>query len=152
MGTVTRLSLRACWSTIPSTGTDSAYKPLGSSSREEGQACLACTGRSLRRPAPFHLAQERPHACADLIPDRPDLLDGEPGRVGGIPAQVPLAREDRVGASPHPIVITMSAARTCSNRQRLGKLHYHAYSRAAALSGLKRADDGCRRFWPEAVT
>jgi hypothetical protein len=38
----------------------------------------------------------------DLVADGPDLLDGEPGRVGEIPVEVALAGEDGAGVARSP--------------------------------------------------
>jgi hypothetical protein len=58
---------------------------------------LAALNQPARSGVEF--ADQRAYPRADLIPDGPDLLDGEPGGVGQVPVQVPLARVDRTGVA-----------------------------------------------------
>jgi hemoglobin len=81
-------------------------------------------------PIPLYLFHERPHACADLIPYRPDLLDDEPGRVGEVPIQVALPRKDRA---------RVAAAHRDHDVRRL---HFPGRQRLGELRGDIQADLG----------
>ena len=83
-------------------------------------------------------ASELPHPPVDLVADGADRLDVLPGRVVELPVEVALAREDG-HASPQPMVMTTSAARTTSSVSGFGNswaMSMPSSAMAATTAGL----------------